>query len=221
MDAFDEFVETFRNRIFQYSFLMCGQRDDAEEVAQDTLLKVFESFGSLREPQKVRSWVFRIAKNACLMKRRRSIFAPDHELSLEQYMHPGASADGSTMERQVAIIGEDPEAEVYRREMSSALARAIQTLPTSYRSVILLRDIEELSTEEASEILEVSVDNVKQRLHRGRIALKKALEQELRASNPPPPPLVANAARPVAPERHQELRAVFQKVLADIAVVKT
>ena len=63
---------------------MCGQREDAEEVAQDTLLKVFENFAQLREPEHVRSWVFRIARNACLMKRRKSVFAPVQELSLDE-----------------------------------------------------------------------------------------------------------------------------------------
>jgi RNA polymerase sigma-70 factor (ECF subfamily) len=71
--AFDEFVAHFRAKIFNYSWLMCGQREDAEEVAQDTLLKVFENFGQLRQPERVRPWVFRIAKNVCLMKRRKSI----------------------------------------------------------------------------------------------------------------------------------------------------
>ena len=73
--AFDHFVDYFRAKIYHYSWLMCGRREDAEEVAQETLLKVFESADQLREPDKVKSWVFRIAKNACLMKRRKSIFA--------------------------------------------------------------------------------------------------------------------------------------------------
>ena len=74
MEAFDRFVEIFRTRIFQYSYLMCGHREDAEEVAQDALLNAFENFGSLREPEHVRPWMFRIARNACLMKRRKSVF---------------------------------------------------------------------------------------------------------------------------------------------------
>ena len=65
---------------------MCGQREDAEEVAQETLLRVFESFDRLREPERVRSWVFRIARNACLMKRRKSAFAPSRELSLDEFL---------------------------------------------------------------------------------------------------------------------------------------
>src|SRR5437764_2857510 len=67
--AFERFVEHFRSKIFHYSWLVCGQRDDAEEVAQETLLKVFESFHQLREPERVRAWIFRIARNACLMQR--------------------------------------------------------------------------------------------------------------------------------------------------------
>jgi RNA polymerase sigma-70 factor (ECF subfamily) len=177
LDAFDDFVETFRTRIFQYSYLMCGHREDAEEVAQDTLLKVFENFASLREPDRVRSWVFRIAKNACLMKRRRSMFAPERELSLEQYV---SDLDGSALDRQIADAGELPDQELFRAEMNAALTRAMQQLPSNYRSVILLRDIEELSTEETAEILDLSTDVVKQRLHRGRLALRKTLEQQLR-----------------------------------------
>jgi RNA polymerase sigma-70 factor, ECF subfamily len=164
LEAFDAFVEHFRTRVFQYSYLMCGHREDAEEVAQDTLMSVFENFASLREPEKVRSWVFRIAKNACLMKRRRSLFAPRHELSLDESLNEPAS-------------GDMPDATVYRHEMQSALTAAIQQLPPNYRSVVLLRDIEELSTEEAAEILDLSTDVVKQRLHRGRLALRKLLVQ--------------------------------------------
>src|SRR5450759_1493566 len=65
--AFERFVEHFRSKVFHYSWLMCGSPEDAEEVAQETLLKVFESFDQLREPDRVRAWVFRIARNVCLM----------------------------------------------------------------------------------------------------------------------------------------------------------
>src|ERR1700748_1138357 len=81
--AFECFVEYFRSKIFRYSWLMCGQREDAEEVAQETLLRVFESFAELRDPERVRAWIFRVAKNACLMKRRKSVFAPEHEASID------------------------------------------------------------------------------------------------------------------------------------------
>jgi RNA polymerase sigma-70 factor (ECF subfamily) len=171
----DAFIDHFRQRVFQYSYLMCGQREDAEEVAQDTLLKVFESIATLREPERVRSWVFRIAKNACLMKRRKSIFAPEHELSLEQYSNDGSESQS----RQIPDLSRLPEQQTYQHEVHTMLTRAIQQLPPNYRAVILLRDMEELSTEEAASILDVTPDVVKQRLHRARLALRKLMEERL------------------------------------------
>lgn len=169
--AFTPFVESFQAKIFQYTWLTCGQREDAEEVAQETLLKVFENFDQLREPEHVRAWVFRIAKNFCLMKRRRSVFAPERELSLDELL---PASDG---ERKVQIPdgGEAPEASILRGELNSRLESAIRQLPDIYRSVVLLRDVEELSTADTAAILDVTEDVVKQRLHRGRLALRKSL----------------------------------------------
>ncbi len=179
--AFDQFVELYRTKIFQYSYLMCGQREDAEEVSQDTLLKVFENLEQLREPERIKAWVFRIAKNACLMKRRRSVFAPRHELSLEELMPSSEWRDG---ERRLEIADWKnlPDAEFLEREMSEALRKAIAELPEIYRSVVLLRDMEEMTTEEAAEILDVSTDTVKTRLHRGRLAIRKKLDEYLRTT---------------------------------------
>jgi RNA polymerase sigma-70 factor (ECF subfamily) len=186
-DAFDRFVEHFRAKIFQYSWLMCGHREDAEEVAQETLLKVFESFVQLREPERVRPWVFRIAKNACLMKRRKSVFAPAHELSLEQFLPARNQANG---ERKIEIADWSrlPDDQALQSEMKEVLARAIGDLPETYRAVILLRDLEELSTGETAQILEVSEDTVKTRLHRAPLALRKTLDEHLRAGQHPVAP---------------------------------
>jgi RNA polymerase sigma-70 factor (ECF subfamily) len=170
--AFEAFVEYFRSRIFQYSWWMCGRREDAEEVAQEALLQAFENFGQLREPQRVRSWIFRIARNACLMKRRKSVFAPDRELSLEQFLPASQIADWSS----------PPEEELLNRELGDTLRRAIAELPETYRAVVLLRDIEELSTEETAHILDLSTDVVKTRLHRGRLAIRHTLDAYLRTA---------------------------------------
>jgi len=186
-EAFDRFVEHFRAKVFQYSRLMCGHREDAEEVAQDTLLKVFESFDQLREPERVRQWVFRIAKNACLMKRRKSVFAPARELSLDEFI-PATSGNGGEVRIQIADWSSLPDAQVLQREMKGVLEAAIADLPETYRSVILLRDMEELSTAETAEILDVTADAVKTRLHRGRLALRQKLDEYLRAGERPAAP---------------------------------
>lgn len=178
-ESFDRFVETFRNKIFQYSYLMCGHREDAEEVSQETLLKVFENFDQLREPERVKSWVFRIARNACLMKRRKSVFAPPRELSLEQFL-PHADHDGGEVQLQIADWSALPETQVLRSELRAVLEEAISQLPDIYRSVILLRDVEELSTWEAAEVLDVSAEVVKTRLHRARLAVRQRLDEYLR-----------------------------------------
>jgi RNA polymerase sigma-70 factor (ECF subfamily) len=179
--AFDRFVEHFRGKIFHYSWLMCGQREDAEEVAQEALLKIFENFTHLREPERVRPWVFRIAKNACLMKRRKSVFAPDRELSLDELL-PVRNSENGRMKLEIADWSALPDNRLLESEMKDTLRRAIGELPESYRSVILLRDMEELSTQETAQILEVSEDNVKTRLHRARLALRQKLDETLRAA---------------------------------------
>ena len=177
--AFEEFVEHFRSKIFQYSWLMCGQREDAEEVAQETLLRVFGSFSQLREPERVRPWVFRIAKNACLMKRRKSIFAPMQELSLDEL---GAGLNGEPRAFEIGDSSSLAEDELLRSELRVALHRAVAELPETYRAVVLLRDLEELSTEETAQILDITSDAVKTRLHRARLALRQKLGGYLRSA---------------------------------------
>ena len=174
--AFDRFVEIYRNKVFQYSYSMCGQREDAEEVAQETLMSVFQHLSQIREPEHLKAWVFRIAKNACLMKRRKSQFAP----SVEDPIDEVETADSSPL----------PDRVVLETENRHLICGAIVKLPEIYRAVVMLRDVEELSTEETAEILGVSEDVVKTRLRRARIALRAELERrpavEWRPGEPAP-----------------------------------
>jgi RNA polymerase sigma-70 factor (ECF subfamily) len=179
-DAFDRFVEVFRSKIFQYALMMCGHREDAEEVAQDTLFKVFENFDQLREPQRVRAWVFRIARNACYMKRRKSVFAPTQELSIEDFL-PHSEQDGGHRRLEIADWSALPDDQVLRSELRDVIQKAIQGLPEIYRAVILLRDVEELSTDEAAQVLDISPESVKTRLHRARLAVRQKLDGYLRS----------------------------------------
>jgi len=193
--AFERFVEHFRSKIFHYSWLMCGSPEDAEEVAQETLLKVFENFDQLREPERVRAWVFRIAKNVCLMQRRKSVFAPE-ELPLEI---------------DVPDAGEAPERQVLSGELRAVIDRVIAELPPIYRAVVLLRDIEELSTEDTAQVLDLSVDVVKTRLHRGRAAMRQKLDcyvhNHCLEDQPSPNP------KPLSAEERAELFATWSRRL--------
>ena len=180
MEAFEQFVDLFRSKLFQYTFLVCGQRDDAEEVAQETLMKVFEKLDQLREPERVRPWVLRIARNECLMKRRKSVYAPARELSLDEFL-PAWQQNGGERKLDIADWSAVPSDELLRAEMRKVLHQAIAALPELYRPVILLRDIEELSTEETAQILDLSTDAVKQRLHRARLAVRRTLDEYLKS----------------------------------------
>ena len=178
-NAFDRFVEHFRAKIFHYSWLMCGHREDAEEVAQDTLLKVFQSFDQLRQPERVRPWIFRIARTACLMKRRKSVFAPTHELSLDSFL-PSMTYEGGQAKLQIADWSALPDRQMLQSELKEVLDQAIGALPDNYKSVILLRDVEQLSALETAQILDLTEDVVKTRLHRARLAVRQKLDEYLR-----------------------------------------
>lgn len=180
-EAFTEFVNAFHARLSQYSFLMCGHHEDAEEVAQETLLKVFESIDQLRDPSRVKSWVFRIAKNECFMKRRKSVFAPKIELSLDD-LRPLKVNNGQVHGIEIADWTSLPEDLLRDKELQNALTQSIQELPEIYRSVVLLRDVEELTTEETAEVLDISPDSVRTRLHRGRLALRQYMDLYLRTA---------------------------------------
>jgi RNA polymerase sigma-70 factor (ECF subfamily) len=173
--AFDRFVDVYHAKLFHYTYAMCGQREDAEEVAQETLMKVFESLDQLRDPEHLKPWVFRIARNCCLMKRRKSVFAPIAEISIDELM-PAKSGSGDSMGLEIADWSALPEDLASDAEMRAALHRAIRALPEDYRAVVLLRDMEGLSTAETAGILEVSEDVIKTRLHRARLALRKSLD---------------------------------------------
>ncbi len=179
LTAFDEFVDVFRGKLFQYSYLNCGRAEDAEEVAQETLLKAFQNFHQLRDPAHVKSWIFRIARNFCFMKHRKSQFAPVQEISLDELM-PSFRNDGGERRLDIADWRALPDELTQSEEMRALLERAITALPDLYKNVLMLRDIEELPVKETAAILDVSEDVVKTRLHRARLAVRKQIDEYIK-----------------------------------------
>jgi RNA polymerase sigma-70 factor, ECF subfamily len=204
--AFTEFVKAFRARLAQYSFLMCGHREDAEEVAQETLLKVFESVDQLQDPDRLKSWVFRIAKNQCLMKRRKSVFAPSVELSLDE-LKPGPAGEDAGRAMEIPDCTALPDDLLLTAELKDALARSIQALPETYRAVVLLRDVEEFSTEDTAAILEITPESVRTRLHRGRLLLRTEMLPYLRS-------VASWNAPPIEPDVMAGLHDAYRQMLS-------
>ncbi len=170
--AFDEFVSRYGDRIYGFGLRFCGQREDARDVVQETLIKAFESLKSLKEPKALRSWLYRVASNACLMKRRKGKFEPNRELSLEELTPRGV--DSATFE--IPDVSAAPEDAVSREETKRKVREAIEALPPHYRIVLVMRDMEQLSTREVSQALDLPESTVKMRLHRARLGVRRYLE---------------------------------------------
>ncbi len=173
--AFEEFVRIYGGRIYTFGMRVCGEREDAKDVAQDTLMKAFRGLKDVNEPRALRSWIYRVVSNACLMQRRKGKYEPRRELALEELMPHGVE----DAEIQIPDTAALPDDEVARGEIHATVHAGIRELSPDYRLVLLLRDIEQLSTREAAIALDITESAVKMRLHRARLMLRNVMAERL------------------------------------------
>ena len=159
-----------QNTVFSFSMRVCGQREDAEDTMQEVLFKSIPHLSKFDSPKALLVWLYKVAKNRCLMSRRKSKFAPLRELSLDELM-PGSDE----LEQLTAGGRINPEAFAIRSEQASRLREAVQKLPSQYRIVLVLRDMEGLTDDEVAEITGVRAGTVRVRLHRARLFVRKEL----------------------------------------------
>jgi RNA polymerase sigma-70 factor (ECF subfamily) len=167
--AFGELVRRYESKIFRLAQHITQNREDAEDVLQETFMKAYEHLDQFQGNSKFYTWIVRIAVNQALMKLRRR--KTDKSVSLDETIDTGED----TIVREIAAWDENPEQKFSREELGEVLDGAIQSLEPLYRSVFVLRDIEELSTEETAEALSLSVPAVKSRLLRARLQLREKL----------------------------------------------
>lgn len=157
---------------YRFSLHVCGSPDDAEDVMQDALMRTYRHLPRLRAPEAFRPWLYRTVRNACLMKRRTRVGEPKHFAPLDDVL--------PTPDKIAAIDpadpGPSPEEWVANRRLRGRLRDAIQQLPPSHRVVLVLREIEGLSTREVADVLGISEPNVKMRLHRARLFMRDRLQ---------------------------------------------
>lgn len=168
--ALDEALALLQNTVFSFSMRVCGQREDAEDTMQEVLLKSVPYLPKFDSPKALVVWLYKVAKNRCLMSRRKSKFAPAHELSLDELMPDRKQLEQLTVDGRI-----DPEAFAIRSDEASRLRKAIQKLPSPYRIVLVLRDMEGLTDEEVGEITGLRPGTVRVRLHRARLFVRKEL----------------------------------------------
>jgi RNA polymerase sigma-70 factor (ECF subfamily) len=167
--AFTELVNSYSRKIFRLAKHITQNEEDAEDVLQETFLKAFEHLGDFQGQSKFYTWIVRIAVNESLMKLRKR--KSDRSVPLDEPVDTGED----TVVREIAVWDENPEQKYSREELGQILDEAVQGLRPAFRTVFVLRDIEELSTEEAAEALGISVPAVKSRLLRARLQLREKL----------------------------------------------
>jgi RNA polymerase sigma-70 factor, ECF subfamily len=168
-NAFGEIVEMYKDKVYQISYRMLGNRHEAEDIVQEAFIRAYVNIQRYNLELKFSTWLYRITTNLCIDRIRKK--KPDYYLDAEV-----KGAEGLTMYSQVPSKTTLPEDDVESLELQDTIQKEIMKLPEKYRSVIVLKYIEELSLKEISEILEMPLGTVKTRIHRGRESLRKRLQ---------------------------------------------
>ncbi len=169
----EEALELLQDTVFSFSMKVCGQREDAEDTMQEVMVKSLPYLPKFDSPRALLVWLYRVAKNRCLMSRRSSKFAPKQRLSLDELMPDKLELELLSKEKP-----DTPESQAIRNQQARQLREAVQKLPPQYRIVLVLRDMEGLTDEDVAEITGLKPGNVRVRLHRARLFVRKELARK-------------------------------------------
>src|ERR1700674_2107093 len=171
--AFEELVNRYERKIFRLTMNITRNREDAEDAMQDAFLKSYAHLKDFQEDSRFYTWLVRIAANEALIRLRK---IRPKQVSIDQRV----AGDEDLMPRKLADWGPSPEQRFAQTEMHEILAKVIDSLEPDFRIVFVLRDVEELSTEETAKALGISVPAVKSRLLRARLKLRQKLNRYFR-----------------------------------------
>src|ERR1700758_1501047 len=207
-EALGQALALLQSTVFSFSMRVCGQREDAEDTMQEVLVKSVPQLPKFDSAKALVVWLYKVAKNRCLMSRRRSKFAPKQELSLEELI-----PDRKELEKLSADDGINPEMFAIRSEQAGRLREAIQKLPPQYRIILVLRDMEGLTDQEVAEITGLRSGTVRVRLHRARLFVRKELMQACK----PRPRKIVEAVTPRAIGTQQPSPARCKAMFAELS----
>lgn len=170
-NAFAELVELYKDKIFHLAYRMLNNKQEAEDAVQETFLRVYTNLHRYDEYQKFSTWIFRIGTNLCIdkLRRRKQTYSLDAEMT---------DGEGNDYYAMLPSDEDTPEKQLIVSETQAQIHRAIETLPEKYKSVVILRYLQDMSLQEISDVLDMPVTTIKTRVHRGREYLRKKLEQE-------------------------------------------
>jgi len=173
-NAFAELVNRYERKIYRLAKNITRNDEDAEDVLQDAFLKAYTHLDNFKGDSKFYTWIVRIAVNEALMRLRKR--KTDRTVPLDEPVELGEE----TVQREIAVWEDNPEQQYSQEEWRRILDEAVESLKPDFRTVFVLRDIEELSTEETAETLGISVPAVKSRLLRARLALRETLTRQFK-----------------------------------------
>jgi RNA polymerase sigma-70 factor (ECF subfamily) len=171
-DAMERLLVRAQETAYRVSLLVCGHQEDAEDVMQEALLKTYQYVNRIEDPDAFRTWLYTIVRNACLMKRRRRVDEPARHVSIEQ---GGGAREGLSRPVEIEDRSRPADQRLIDAWIGDRLRQALDRLPPTYRAIVVLREIEGLSTKEVASITQISEANVKTRLHRARALLRQHL----------------------------------------------
>lgn len=177
IEAFEELVSRYESKIFRLALNITRNREDAEDAMQDAFLKSFSHLSNFHGDSRFYTWLVRITVNEALMKLRKR---RANQVSLDEPVE----TEDDLMPREIEDWGPSPEKRYAQRELGTILSDVIEKLEPEYRMVFVLRDIEELPTEETAKLLGLSVPAVKSRLLRARLKLRHKLNKYFRKGEP-------------------------------------
>ena len=200
-ESLDQALNLLQNTVYSFSMKVCGHVEDAEDTAQDVLLKSLPHLAKFENPKALTVWIYKVARNHCVSNRRGLKNSASSHLSLDELM-PSSQELKGLMENPAL----SPEAALLNNESAEQLKRAIMAVPPQYRMVLVLHDMEELSTAEVAQILGLREGTVRVRLHRARLLVRQELAKAANAQVPGTHVIHA-AAEPARPGRCRHLFA--------------
>jgi RNA polymerase sigma-70 factor, ECF subfamily len=176
-EAVEEALGLLQNTIYSFSMKVCGHPEDAEDNMQEVLYRSLRHLAKIQNPQALAVWLYTVTRNRCWRMRRKSTHAPQQTLSLDELM-----PDDVELGQLLKDAAEGPEGNLLQAEQNHLLHQAILRIPATLRIVLVLHDMEELTTEQVAQILDLKQGTVRIRLHRARLAVRKEMSQILSAT---------------------------------------
>ena len=207
-EAVEEAIGLLQNTVYSFSMKVCGHRQDAEDTMQEVLSGALGHLVKLQDPQALALWLYTVTRNRCWRMRRKVASAPKHILSLDELM-----PDEAELGRLLQDGAESPEGNLLHAERHHLLHQAVLHIPVQLRMVLVLHDMEELTTEQVAQSLDLQPGTVRVRLHRGRLSVRKEMNRLLEGGpDQPADRALSRGRRTKGGQRPTECRELFSNL---------